>query len=255
MTSMEMVIAGPLEHPMPQEAVQPVPVWPLPVMMALILHCVLFLLASSLVPRLELPPAGEVVSVALYAAEPAADIAATAAPAHVSSPAIRQPAPSPPTEPRAKARPPKPIVAPPQPVAAKPTPASPSQAADPLQQSTQAAHQTSGPSGPTASAASPGERGGSADAVVPARPRYRDNPPPPYPEPARRRQIEGTVIVAALVNDDGRVDDLNVHASSGHGLLDEAALRAVKHWLFEPGRKGGTPMAMTVLVPVRFALR
>lgn len=90
---------------------------------------------------------------------------------------------------------------------------------------------------------------------IPARPRYRDNPPPPYPEQARRRRLEGTVVLEALVGGKGKVDDLTVHASSGHQLLDEAALRAVRDWLFEPGQRGGMPVTAKVLVPVRFALR
>lgn len=90
---------------------------------------------------------------------------------------------------------------------------------------------------------------------MPARPRYRDNPPPTYPERARRLRLEGTVVLAALVDGGGTVDDLAVHASSGHQLLDDAALRAVRGWLFEPGKRGGLPVTMQVLVPVRFALR
>ena len=89
---------------------------------------------------------------------------------------------------------------------------------------------------------------------IPARPRYRENPPPVYPEQARRRRIEGTVVLEALVNGGGSVHHLAVQASSGHPLLDEAALRAVRGWRFEPGRRGSVPVTMKVLVPVRFAL-
>jgi protein TonB len=96
---------------------------------------------------------------------------------------------------------------------------------------------------------------GSETAEVPARPRYRDNPPPSYPEQARRLRLEGTVVLEAVVGGGGTVDDLAVHASSGHRLLDDAALRAVRAWLFEPGRRGGIPITMKIMVPVRFALR
>ena len=88
-----------------------------------------------------------------------------------------------------------------------------------------------------------------------ARPLYRQNPPPEYPLLARRRQLEGTVVLEALVGPAGRVRELSVKESSGHQLLDEAALRAVKNWRFAPGRQGTTPVAMPVLVPVRFHLQ
>ena len=96
---------------------------------------------------------------------------------------------------------------------------------------------------------------GSEARDVPAQPRYRENRSPHYPEQARRRWLEGTVVLEALVGGEGKVGDLAVHASSGHQLLDEAALQAVRLWLFEPGRRAGLPVTMKVLVPVRFALR
>lgn len=97
--------------------------------------------------------------------------------------------------------------------------------------------------------------GGAGATMVLARPRYRENPTPPYPDSARRRQLEGTVVLEVLVSTAGKVDELNVSNSSGHRLLDEAALQAVRGWLFEPGKRGGVPMAMKILVPVRFGLR
>jgi|GEM_PF-1503395 len=95
---------------------------------------------------------------------------------------------------------------------------------------------------------------GTEATVVLARPRYRENPSPPYPEQARRRQLEGTVMLEVLVSTEGKVGELIVHGSSGHRPLDEAALQAVRRWLFEPGCRGGVPMAMKILVPVRFDL-
>lgn len=88
-----------------------------------------------------------------------------------------------------------------------------------------------------------------------AHPLYRENPEPEYPPLARRRQQEGTVVLEALVNPDGKVGGLAVRQSSGHPLLDEAALKGVKGWRFEPGRRGAVAVVMKVLVPVRFGLR
>lgn len=86
-------------------------------------------------------------------------------------------------------------------------------------------------------------------------PVYRRNPPPRYPARARRRAWEGAVVLEVLVNRKGRVDDLRVHATSGHKILDKAALRAVRDWLFEPGRRGAEKVVMWVRVPIRFELR
>lgn len=97
-----------------------------------------------------------------------------------------------------------------------------------------------------------------APAVLPeglAQPLYRVNQEPEYPALARRRWQEGTVVLEALVTPEGTVGGLLVHQSSGHSLLDEAALKGVKGWRFVPGRRGTTPVAMKVLVPVRFGLR
>jgi protein TonB len=46
-----------------------------------------------------------------------------------------------------------------------------------------------------------------------------------------------------------------VQRSSGFEMLDRAAIAAVRRWVFEPGRRGGNPVAAWVQVPVRFALR
>ncbi|RLB39870.1 MAG: hypothetical protein DRH12_10910 [Deltaproteobacteria bacterium] len=91
--------------------------------------------------------------------------------------------------------------------------------------------------------------------IVEARPAYLKNPPPPYPAIARRRGYQGTVILEVLVSKDGAVKDLRVFKSSGHKELDKTAMRAVKKWIFEPGKKGSTPIDMWVKVPIRFVLK
>jgi protein TonB len=93
-----------------------------------------------------------------------------------------------------------------------------------------------------------------APVLVQATPRYRDNPAPLYPNQARRRGLEGTVVLEVLVGPDGRVKDLKLAQASGHRLLDEAASDSVRSWAFEPGRRGDQPLEMWVRVPVRFEL-
>jgi len=84
--------------------------------------------------------------------------------------------------------------------------------------------------------------------------RYRDNPAPPYPGPARRRGHEGTVLLAVEVLVKGTTGRIHVVKSSGHPLLDDAALQAAREWRFEPAMKNGTPVPSWVEVPVRFVL-
>jgi protein TonB len=88
-----------------------------------------------------------------------------------------------------------------------------------------------------------------------AYPRYNENTPPPYPRLARKRGQEGTTILQVLVNKEGGVDDLKVIVSSNFSLLDRAALKAVRKWSFEPGRKGTERISMWVKVPVTFKLK
>ena len=91
--------------------------------------------------------------------------------------------------------------------------------------------------------------------VTDASPLYRVNPPPRYPTSARRRGYQGTVLIEVLVGDTGRVIDLRLAQSSGHGVLDNAALEAVRTWRFIPGSRDERPVDMWVRVPVRFELR
>lgn len=88
-----------------------------------------------------------------------------------------------------------------------------------------------------------------------AKPRYRDNPPPPYPILARKRGYQGTVILDVFIDKDGRVADMKLFSSSGYAILDRAARNTVENWLFEPGLQGNEKIEMWVKVPVRFQLK
>ena len=72
---------------------------------------------------------------------------------------------------------------------------------------------------------------------------------------ARRRGFEGHVVLEVLVGSDGSVLDLRIASSSGHPILDEAAARSVKSWIFDPGMKGEETAEMWVSVPIRFELK
>ena len=91
--------------------------------------------------------------------------------------------------------------------------------------------------------------------VTEAMPLYKVNPQPRYPKMAKKRGYQGTVLLSVLVNKDGTVDDLWLFESCGYKILDNAAIKAVKDWIFEPGRRGDEPVEMWVEVPVVFKLK
>ncbi|MCK9294446.1 MAG: energy transducer TonB [Desulfobulbaceae bacterium] len=100
-----------------------------------------------------------------------------------------------------------------------------------------------------------GPPGGAGQPEIAAAPLYRQNPPPGYPALARRRGLEGVVQLDVLVNRRGGVNQVRLAATSGHELLDRAAVAAVENWLFTPGRRGEQTIDMWVRVPIRFALQ
>lgn len=78
---------------------------------------------------------------------------------------------------------------------------------------------------------------------------------PRYPESARRQGVEGTSLLKIYVSDRGLVEDVLVEHSAGHQELDLAAMEAVKRWRFEPARQSNRPVAVWVMLPVRFTLK
>ena len=103
--------------------------------------------------------------------------------------------------------------------------------------------------GPSASAAG-GPRPG--DAFIGQLPVVSTRCEPVYPEAARKKGIEGTVRVLALVGKDGRVKRTRIERSVP--MLDRAAREAVRCWTFKPGMIDGQPAAVWLGVPVKFAL-
>ncbi len=84
--------------------------------------------------------------------------------------------------------------------------------------------------------------------------RYLHNPKPRYPRAARKRGMEGVVIINVRVSRDGRPVETLLHTSSGYGVLDRAALKTVRSWRFEAARRGNARIEGEVLVPIHFKL-
>ncbi|MBY0573211.1 MAG: energy transducer TonB [Undibacterium sp.] len=83
---------------------------------------------------------------------------------------------------------------------------------------------------------------------------YKNNPAPAYPTVAQRRGLEGTVILRVKVLSTGLPDDIQVTKSSGHSVLDEAAIKAVLAWTFDPAKRGKTSIDGVVSVPIIFKI-
>ena len=75
---------------------------------------------------------------------------------------------------------------------------------------------------------------------------------PEYPPLAVRAQVQGVVILEAIVDRDGRVEDVRVLRSIP--LLDQAALAAVQQWRYSPLLLNGTPERFVLTVTVSFSL-
>ena len=84
---------------------------------------------------------------------------------------------------------------------------------------------------------------------------YLNNPLPAYPPLARKLGLEGLVVLRVQVGVAGTPEQVAVAQTSGAPILDEAALKAVQGWKFVPARRGDTPVAHVVDVPIRFQLR
>ncbi len=75
---------------------------------------------------------------------------------------------------------------------------------------------------------------------------------PRYPDAAREKGIDGTVIVHVLVDTEGIVRDTRVTHSIPE--LDEASVLAVRQWRFTPAMWRGRPVAAWLEIPVKFSL-
>ncbi len=83
---------------------------------------------------------------------------------------------------------------------------------------------------------------------------YAINPKPEYPAIARSREWEGKVLLRVQVSAEGLTESVKIDKSSGHDILDDCAIEAVKKWRFIPAKRGDTPVASSVIVPISFSL-
>jgi protein TonB len=75
---------------------------------------------------------------------------------------------------------------------------------------------------------------------------------PVYPPLAKQARIQGTVRLQAIIDRQGNVVQLEV--LSGHPLLVNAALDAVRQWRYQPTLLNGEPVEVVTTVDVVFSL-
>ncbi len=76
---------------------------------------------------------------------------------------------------------------------------------------------------------------------------------PVYPADAKAKHIEGSVVLAARIGRNGRIENLQV--VSGVPALSEAAANAVTQWTYRPYYLNGAPVEVNTKVTVNFHLK
>jgi TonB family protein len=85
------------------------------------------------------------------------------------------------------------------------------------------------------------------------KPRPIDKPNPKYTDEAKEAKIQGTVKLSAIIDIDGKAHEIKVEEGIDDGL-DANAVSAVQMWRFEPARKAGEPVPVSVQIEINFTL-
>jgi len=76
--------------------------------------------------------------------------------------------------------------------------------------------------------------------------------PPVYPQLAKSARVQGVVHLAAIIAKDGTIQEL--HSLGGPALLIQAAMDAVKTWVYRPTMLNGEPVQVETTIDVNFTL-
>ena len=77
-------------------------------------------------------------------------------------------------------------------------------------------------------------------------------PKPLYPPIAKQARVQGTVVLAATISKSGTIDNLRV--VSGHPMLTQSALQAVRQWKYQPIYLNGEQVEVETTINVNFSL-
>jgi TonB family protein len=72
-----------------------------------------------------------------------------------------------------------------------------------------------------------------------------------YPEFARKEGVQGTVMMNAVINENGEVEEVKI-IQSLESRCDEEAIRAVKSVPWKPARQKGVPVRAMISIPITF---
>jgi len=75
---------------------------------------------------------------------------------------------------------------------------------------------------------------------------------PVYPDIAKQARVQGIVILECVIGPRG--DVTKVRVLRGIPLLDQAAITAVKQWVYTPTLMNGVPVPVVMTVTVNFRL-
>jgi periplasmic protein TonB len=75
---------------------------------------------------------------------------------------------------------------------------------------------------------------------------------PFYPELERRRYVQGTVAIYAVIGVDGSLHDLRI-VSGVSPALDKASLDAVQQWRYEPYTCQNIPIEVETMIEVNYS--
>ncbi len=76
--------------------------------------------------------------------------------------------------------------------------------------------------------------------------------PPEYPPEARKKHIQGTVILHVVISQQGDVAEVSV--VSGDPMLTESAIEAAKQWKYRPYLLNGNPVEVETQFQLNFVL-
>ncbi len=75
-----------------------------------------------------------------------------------------------------------------------------------------------------------------------------------YPKSAKKRGIEGYVVLSVLIDTDGSVDKIQVLESSPQGVFDDSAIAGLRNWRFTPAQYQGQAVKVWAKQKIRFGL-
>lgn len=78
---------------------------------------------------------------------------------------------------------------------------------------------------------------------------------PEYPKRSLRMRQEGVVWLHVLISEDGKRQDIKLHKPSQYALLNQAAIKAVKKWTFDPNVVNGRAVQSWVGIPIEFKIQ